>query len=326
MCKTVGMLVLVFVAVSVCARAEGVKMEKTAYGGWKNCVRLTNGQIELVATTDVGPRIIRFGFVGGQNLFHEYPETLGKTGGDKWQNYGGHRLWHAPEAMPRTYWPDNSPIKTDWNGAMLKLIPAPETGNGIQKEIEVTLDPNRNSVTVLHRIINLNPWEIELAPWALTVMAQNGRAIFPQEDFRPHPDYLLPARPLVLWHYTTMGDPRWIWGSKYIQLKQDPKAKSKQKVGLMNKQGWAGYYLNGELFLKQYETDPTAKYVDYGCNTETYTDWDMLEVETLGPLTKLAPAGGKVEHTEMWSLTKVDLGEDEASIDAKALPLIKKTK
>ena len=55
--------------------------EKVNYGGWPNCIRLTNGQVELIITTDVGPRVIRFGFAGGQNLFNEVKEQMGKTGG-----------------------------------------------------------------------------------------------------------------------------------------------------------------------------------------------------------------------------------------------------
>ena len=86
-------------------------MDKVSYGGWPNCVKLSNDQIELIATTDVGPRIIRFGYVGGQNLFTECKDQLGKTGGDKWRSYGGHRLWHGPEDPQRTYYPDNSPIE-----------------------------------------------------------------------------------------------------------------------------------------------------------------------------------------------------------------------
>ena len=57
-----------------------VKVEKTEYKGWKNCYRVTNGEIELIVTSDVGPRVIRFGFVGGQNLFKEFPDELGKSG------------------------------------------------------------------------------------------------------------------------------------------------------------------------------------------------------------------------------------------------------
>ena len=318
--------VLIVPVVMGSAFAEGVQMEKVAFEGWNNCIKLSNGKIELIATTDIGPRIIRLGFVGGQNLFHVYPETAGKTGDKEWQNYGGHRLWHAPEVMPRTYWPDNSPVKYEWDGKTLKLVPDFETGNGLQKEIEVTLDPNENAVKLVHRIINQNQWEIELAPWCLSVMAQNGRAILPQEEFRPHPEYLLPARPMVLWHYTQMGDPRWTWGTKYVQLQQDPKAKTKQKVGVLNKQAWAAYYLNGDLFIKKFTIDAEAKYPDYGCNTEVYTDWNMLEVESLGPLAKIPAQGGKLEHTETWTLNKVEVGTDDASIDAKVLPLVAKMK
>jgi len=301
-------------------------MEKVAYGGWTNCIKLSNGEIELIATADVGPRIIRFGFVGGQNLFKEYDEFMGKTGGDEWMIFGGHRLWHAPEAKPRTYWPDNNPVDTDWDGATLTLTPPPETANGVQLEMEVTLDPKENAVKLLHRITNLNPWAIELAPWCLTVMNVGGREIIPQEPYIPHEEYLLAARPLVLWHYTKMADPRWTWGDKYIQLQQNPEAKTKQKVGLLNKQGWVAYALGEDLFIKQFDLHPGAKYPDYGCNMETYTDWNMLEVESLGPLAQLEADGGKAEHTEVWSLHKVAVGDDDASIDATVLPLVKKAK
>ncbi len=77
------------------AQEKGVSVLKSAYKGWQNCYRMTNGQIELIATTDVGPRIIRFAFVGEDNIFGENPDQVGKTGGEEWRIYGGHRLWHA---------------------------------------------------------------------------------------------------------------------------------------------------------------------------------------------------------------------------------------
>ena len=301
-------------------------MNKLPYSGWPNCIKLSNGNVELIVTTDVGPRIMRFGFVRGQNLMKEYKDQLGKTGGEEWRIYGGHRFWHAPEAEPRTYWPDNVPVQYTWDGKTLKLTQPIEATTGFVKEMEITLDPKENHVTLVHRLINQNLWDVEAAPWCLTVMAQKGRAIFPQEPYRPHPEYLLPARPLVLWHYTDMKDPRWIWGTKYIQLKQDPTATTKQKVGMRNTLGWAAYYLDGELFLKRYGFDPKAAYPDLGCNAETYTDADMLEVETLGPLTKIPASGGKVEHIEHWFLYKVEVGEEESSIDEKVLPLVNQTR
>lgn len=307
----------------VTSAAAEVKMEKKEYGGWPNCVYLTNGQIELVATTDVGPRVIRFGFVGGQNLFNEYADMLGKTGGDEWRIYGGHRSWHAPEAQPRTYAPDNSPVHHEWNGSTLRLTQDTEHSTGIQKQIEITLDEDNNHVTVLHRYVNRNLWDVRLAPWALSVMAKNGRAIYPQEPYRPHTEYLLPARPLTLWHYTDMQDPRWTWGTKYIQLRQDPAARTPQKIGFKNSPGWSAYVLKGDVFIKRFPWHDGAEYVDFGCNTETFTNEDMLEIESLGPLVTLEANGGVTEHTEHWYLFKAEIGEKESDIDAKLLPLIK---
>jgi len=302
--------------------------DKVSYGGWQNCVRLSNGRMELVITTDVGPRVIRCGFVGGQNLFYEVKEHLGKTGGSEWRAYGGHRLWHAPEQMPRTYAPDNEPVAYQWDVETLTLTQPVEPSTGIVKQIAISLSPDSDHVKLVHRLTNENLWDIEAAPWCLTVMAPSGRAIFPQEPYIPHSEYLLPARPLVLWHYTDMRDPRWIWGTRYIQLRQDPSVpdddRSKQKVGMLNKQGWAAYVLNGEVFLKRFPYDPNATYPDYGCNAETFTNAEMLEVETLGPLSKI-PAGGSVEHVEHWFLFKADVGIDEADIDAKLLPLVQQT-
>src|SRR5688500_11349363 len=106
-------------------------MEKIDYKGWPNCYRLSNGVVDLVITTDVGPRVIRFGFLGEDNEFKEYAEMSGKTGGDEWRIYGGHRLWHAPEAAPRTYFPDNAPVQIEEHAGFVRLIQSVETTTGI---------------------------------------------------------------------------------------------------------------------------------------------------------------------------------------------------
>ena len=54
-----------------------VKIEKTQYDGWPNCYRITNGDVELIATTDIGPRIMRYAFVGGKNVFVDLKDRSG---------------------------------------------------------------------------------------------------------------------------------------------------------------------------------------------------------------------------------------------------------
>lgn len=314
-----------------------VRIEKVEFGGWPNCYRMTNGEIELVATTDVGPRIIRFGFVNERNLFKVFPEQLGKTGGEEWRIYGGHRLWHAPEAMPRSYHPDNSPIEIRFEDRNAIVLRQPtESSTGLQKEILLVMDAHRNHATVRHRIYNRNLWAVEFSVWPLTVMDQGGMAVFPQEPYAPHPAFvhppyspdprfLLPVRPLVLWSYTNMSDPRWYWGQKYIVLRQDPKAERPQKLGLGNRQGWAAYGLEGFLFVKRTRYLEGKTYPDFGCSMETFTNADMLEVESLSPLYRVEP-GDFAEHVEHWFLFRnVRFEANDASLDANVLPCIRQT-
>ena len=302
-----------------------VTIKKVAYCGWKNCCRIANGKVELIVTTDVGPRVIRFGTIGGQNLFKEDAAFLGRRGGKQWALYGGHRLWHAPEAEPRTYFPDNFPVATEQRGNTVRFIPPVETTNGIQKEIAITLAPNRASVAVVHSLRNTGVWPIELAPWALTVMAPGGTCVIPLPKRGTHPQDLLPGNLLVPWLYTDMSDPRWTWGRQYILLRQDAAPKSTaQKLGALVPDGWAAYALKGQLFVKKFACVAGANYADFGCNFETFTDHEMLEVETLGAFTKIAP-GQAVTHTETWSLfDNVPAPHGDRDVDRHISPLIKR--
>jgi hypothetical protein len=186
-----------------------IQASKTNYKGWPNCYRLANATLELIVTTDVGPRIIRFGFVGGDNEFVEFPEQLGKTGGQEWRIYGGHRLWHAPEVQPRTYFPDNNPIALEQHDGFVRVIQPPESTTGIQKEMDIRLDPTQNRTDVVHRLRNCGVWDIELAPWAISAVTGGGTAIVPLPPRGSHGKHLQPESSLSLWKYTNMSDPRW---------------------------------------------------------------------------------------------------------------------
>src|SRR2546430_2124605 len=79
-------------------------VEKISYRGWKNAYRISNATVELIVLADVGPRIIWYGFVGGDNILHEVAADAGLSGGSEFHLYGGHRLWVSPE-VERTYFP-----------------------------------------------------------------------------------------------------------------------------------------------------------------------------------------------------------------------------
>lgn len=294
-------------------------MERVEYQGWKDCVRLSNDQVELVLTTQVGPRVIHFSPLGGANLFGVMPETAGMTGGDEWRLYGGHRLWHSPEIKPRTYSPDNTPVQVEElgeNHVLLTQDVEPETGIG--KAIEVELLEESGLVRVAHYLTNEGVWGVELAPWALTVMAKHGEAIVPVP--KAADDDLLPNWRMTLWPYTNLADPRITWGDQFIRIRQDPTLERRCKIGLSALDGWVCYVLDGVMFAKHFVTDEDLEYPDWGASVELFTNDEILEVETLGPLTLLEP-GESLEHVEEWSLvTGLALDASEQSVVDQVLP------
>jgi hypothetical protein len=316
------LLVLVTVLLTINIEAA-VKVEKVEYKGWKNCYRVANGEIELIVTGDVGPRIIRFGFVGGQNLFKEFPDQLGKSGEETFQLRGGDRVWKAPEDPSATWAPDNVQVEIQLTPTGLIAREPIEPLTKLQKEIEISMMPSGTGVKVSHRITNHSLFPLEFAPWALTMMAPGGIAVSGFPPRGRHPINLEATNPLVMWAYTNLADPRWKFTKKYLTLRQDPSNPEAQKIGLFNRDTWAAYILNGEAFVKRSKADPAKTYPDFGCSFETFTNNEFLEVETLGPMTKLLP-GETVEHVEHWALFRdakvAELTDKE--LDEVLLPLV----
>ena len=64
-------------------------------------------------------------------------------------------------------------------------------------------------------------------------------------------------------------------------------------------------------------------YPDCGCSFETFTNADFLELETLGPLTRLHP-GETVTHTERWAAHRgVHVSQwDDVELDRVLIPLL----
>ncbi len=300
--------------------------DEIEYQRWKTAFRIFNDTVELIVSTEVGPRILFYGFRGEENEFHEIPEHSGKSGDRTFRVYGGHRLWVSPE-VPRTYYPDNFPVSVCERAGSFIFTAPPEwdsPGTGLQREMEISLAETGTRATVTHRIRNLGVRSTRMAPWALSVMAGGGRAILPLAPRAPFSmDRVLPEAIMALWCYTDLADPRWRIGTKYVQLRQERNAANRfkeQMVGLFNPLGWGAYFRNGHLFVKKAKVRAGAKYPDFGCNFELFTDPHSLELETLGPLRSLKP-GETAEHIEHWSLFKgIEAGETEGWIDSVVVP------
>lgn len=299
------------------------KIERVSYAGWSNCYRLTNGKVELIVTSDVGPRVVRFGFIGGQNLFAEIAGHMGASGEQHWMARGGHRLWVSPEVMPDTYALDNSPVDATVTDDRISLLQPVESETGLRKEMTLEFTQT-GDVKVTHRIENTGEQTRRMAPWALTQMAPGGTAIATFPPRGGHNEQLQPTNPLVMWAYTDFSDPRWLLTKHYLVLKQDSSISVPQKAGFFNEHTRAAYLLGSDLFVKRYEANPLVPYPDYNCSFEVFANSEFLELETLGPLADLM-SGFSVTHVEHWSLHRdVHLGElNENELHQTILPILR---
>jgi hypothetical protein len=213
---------------------------------------------------------------------------------------GGHRLWHSPEAMPRSYIPDDDISVTDLSDGVI-LEGKTEPGAGIRKRIEIRLSADKPSVTVTHTLINDGLWPVELAPWAISQFRLGGTVILPMPVGNADPAGLLHNRQLSIWPYTRMNDPRVKWDDNFILFKADAMLPP-FKIGYFNSPGWLAYWIDGVLFRKTFDAHVGLPYPDNNCNAEMYCNHQFVELESLGSLELLKP-GASATHIETWDIS-----------------------
>ncbi len=219
--------------------------------------------------------------------------------------YGGHRLWVSPEDRIISYWPDNSPpeVSEVEGGA---VFGRGESSHLLEKEMVVRTTPDGRGIHVKHSIKNTSSAEtFQVSAWGLTVLRPGGEAVIPQPPFESHETNLWPAMKLVLWAYTDLSDPRYTWGKGVIRLRQDP-TKGPTKIGAGVVQGIAVYSLGGDTFVKRFGYSESWDYPDGGCNFETFTREDMIELESLGPLVNIAP-NQRTTNSETWYVLRAEV-------------------
>ncbi|HOV27863.1 MAG TPA: hypothetical protein PK566_16085 [Pseudobacteroides sp.] len=279
---------------------NNVKISEITYSHFGKCVEISNSEVNLVVTLEFGPRIIRFGFIGGQNEFCENADISVDSKYGKWMIRGGHRLWHSPENVPRTYIADNNPVKYEIIENGIHVTQEIEPWTQIQKEMYITLEPDRNKVNIVHKLTNFNAWPVELSTWTVTVMEPGGKEIIPLSKSSTGS---LPNRSIVLWPYSRINDERVSWLDKYVVLDIRPAKDESFKMGTNNDEGWAAYIRNGSLFIKRSEYISGMNYPDSGSSYETYTNGKLVEMEMLSPLEKLEIEGSST-LIETWELKK----------------------
>jgi hypothetical protein len=262
---------------------------------------LKNDFLQIEYLTDA-LRIIGLTPAGKTNLFVEFSDIDFppiQTPHGSFHFLGGHRLWHAPEALPRTYIPDTPVTVTELPDGVL-LDTQTEQGTGIRKMLQIQLSADKPSLTVTHALVNDGMWSVELAPWAITQFRLGGTAILPLPTGNADPAGLLHNRQFSLWPYARIHDPRLKFEDSFILFKADALLPP-FKIGYFNPQGWIAYWLDGVLFRKTTDVQTGVSYPDNNCSSEMYCNHKFVELESLGPLIRLSP-GASVHHMETWDV------------------------
>jgi hypothetical protein len=245
---------------------------------------LENGHLRVQIPRSFGPRVTHLQFHGSPNLLAELQDfSTRRPDGREYRFYGGHRLWVAA-------------VEVTGSDLRVTIRKPPEAESGIAKTMTINMDEKKACIVIHHQLTNTGAAAIRCAPWAITQFRTGGTAILPQSTAQTG---LLPNRLVALWPYTKIDGQLLTWGEQVLLLRAEKQPPF--KIGFPNPRGWLGYWLEGCLFIKRFTYDPSAEYVDLGCSSECYCNHQFLELESLAPVTDLAP-GESVSHTETWEL------------------------
>ncbi|HNT24355.1 MAG TPA: hypothetical protein PKM21_08320 [Anaerolineales bacterium] len=261
---------------------------------------LQNPHLRLDYLATAGPRLVGL-YVDGKpaNLLAENINVGWDTPYGTYNMLGGHRLWAAPENPAYTAIPDGEGLELSADAAHARLCQPPSAASGLRRTIEVTLDPEQPVVHLKHTLANEGSASQRVALWPITQFPMGGLALIPQPVGPSDPHGLQPNRSLILWPYTRLNDPRLHLRDNYVLLEATPDTQA-CKVGHFNQAGWLAYFWQGMLFCKYFaQPQPALPYPDLGCNAEVYVRDIFLELESLSPLSDLAP-GTSITHDERW--------------------------
>jgi hypothetical protein len=261
--------------------------------------RLASAHLWADVLATAGPRIVRLGLTGSaRNLLAETPDDGWDTPHGRYELFGGHRLWFAPEDPDRVAVPDGRGLVLSGEPGGIRLTGSAEVPTGLVRSMTIRLSPDAATFELRHELRNVGAQPIELAPWSITQLPLGGTVLLPQQAATSG-HHVRPNRMLVLWPYTSWEDPRFRPRDGLLTL--DASAGPSLKLGYFNEAGWVGYVRDGTVVVRRFEPMPGRPHPDLGCNVETYIGAQYLELELLGPLTAVAPGSSAVlvEHWEI---------------------------
>ena len=276
--------------------------------------RLANDHLWLEVLAGAGPRIVRLGLGESPvNLLAETPDEGWETPHGRYDLFGGHRLWFAPEDPDRVAIPDGHDLVVEPIRDGLLLRGTVEGPTGLIRSMTISLDRGCARLQVGHALRTAGDQHLELAPWPITQLPLGGTVLMPQRASVPG-HRVHPNRTLVLWPYTSWDDPRFRPRDGLLTI--DALPGPGLKLGYFNDHGWVAYVRDGTSLVRRFKPIIGQAHPDLGCNVEVFVGDRYLELEVLGPLATLEP-GGTVSLLEQWEIERNNASDDLLAIAAR---------
>jgi hypothetical protein len=356
--ETVAMCLTMGSAACLAPVEETTAARPSVYQGWP-CHRLENEVVRLHVVPDIGGRVIQYA-LGDKEFFWVNPALVGTTspltglspdGG--WLNYGGDKLWPAPQGWDDDQqWPgppdavlDGQPYRAerDADRARICLTSGDDSRSGIRFRRCIQLAPRSTRVSIAATMTNIDDATRRWGIWAHTQLdaGRSGnddhnrlmrawcpinprsrfdrgyQVIFGDED---NPSFEADAQRglmKVSYHYTV------------------------GKIGLDSHAGWVATVdgQKGDVFVQRFEFDPREPYPD-GSSVEfwhngvgriyAYNQWtDMpddraknpyvFESELLSPFARLEPGES---YTWRYDWYACRIGGDFPVVDCSGTGLV----
>jgi len=174
---------ILVLAVSTTVYAENPTIRPSSFKTWKG-YRMENGLVRLHVVPDIGGRVIQFA-LGEKAFFWVNPALEGQsspqTGLDPnggWMNYGGDKLWPAPQGWDNDeQWPgppdavlDGQPYRAqvDKQSASITLTSRDDPRSGIRFSRRIRLYPNSTRVSFEATMTNVDDRPRRWGIWAHT--------------------------------------------------------------------------------------------------------------------------------------------------------------
>ncbi|HWD39829.1 MAG TPA: DUF4380 domain-containing protein [Fimbriimonas sp.] len=289
---------------SAAAAPASVSVDKTEYHGWKDCWRISNGSVELVVVPQIG-RIMRFGYVSGPNMLWENPDQQGKAAPDSgtdWINYGGDKLWPAPQKDWN--WPpdsvlDRGELSVRATGA--GLIAHGKPSSGLVFEREIKMDAESGVVTILDRLTNVSKQAADKSVWEICQTDNPDSVVLPisKTDDAPNGWIALAEARGIERLISPVGD-----DGEAVRIQRD--SKEGRKIGSQSHAGHVTVFKGDTTFNMSTDVEEGLPYPDGGCPEEVYLSPDpaaYVELELLGPIRHLTP-GQSTSIEVRWELSR----------------------